>query len=50
METTETHVTTDRVITDPTSPEVVQIPNAGRGLLPTSRSDKRPEDVFSEPE
>jgi hypothetical protein len=29
----ETHVALDRVITDPQSPEAVQIPDAGRGFL-----------------
>jgi hypothetical protein len=29
----ETHVELDKVITDPSSPEAVQIPDAGRGFL-----------------
>jgi hypothetical protein len=46
----ETHVTTDRVITDPNSPEAVQIPDAGRGALDLpihALSNPSPEEVFA---
>lgn len=46
----EVHVTTDEVITDPSSPLAVQVPHAGRGdaTLPIhALGGKRPEDVFA---
>jgi hypothetical protein len=46
----EVAVALDEVITDPSSPLAVQIPDAGRGFLdlPIHRLDaKRPEDVFA---
>lgn len=46
----ETFVAMDRVITDPSSPEAVQIPDAGRGSLGLpihSLSGERVEDVFA---
>ena len=46
----ETHVTTDRVILDPNSPEAVQIPDAGRGGLDLpihALSNPSPEEVFA---
>jgi hypothetical protein len=47
----EVVVTTDEVITDPSSPLAVQVPDAGSGSLdlPIHRlAAKRPEDVFAE--
>lgn len=47
----EVVVTTDEVITDPSSPLAVQVPDAGRGdgSLPIHKlAGKRPEDVFAE--
>lgn len=46
----ETVVATDTVITDPSSPEAVQVPDAGRGStdLPIHQlAEPKPEDVFS---
>lgn len=46
----ETHVATDQVITDPSSPEAVQIPDAGRGprdLPAHTLAGDTPEDVFA---
>lgn len=46
----ETSVQLDRVITDPSAPEAVQVPDAGRGdsSLPIQRlSEPTPEDVFA---
>lgn len=50
VKVSETHVALDTVITDPSSPLAVQIPDAGRGSLdlPFHRlTSPRPEDVFS---
>lgn len=47
----ETAVAVDKVITDPHSPEAVQIPDAGRGSLDLpihALGNPRPEDVFAE--
>lgn len=47
----ETFVAMDEVITDPSSPLAVQIPDAGRGSLDLpihGLSRPRPEDVFAE--
>lgn len=46
----ETRVVTDKVITDPSSPEAVQVPDAGRGdaSLPIHRlAEGTPEEVFA---
>ena len=46
----ETYVQTDKVVTDPHSPEAVQIPDAGRGSLDLpihGLSRERPEDYFA---
>lgn len=46
----ETAVSVDKVITDPHSPEAVQIPDAGRGSLDLpihALGNPRPEDVFA---
>ena len=46
----ETAVYTDEVITDPSSPLAVQIPDAGRGSLDLpihALGNPRPEDVFA---
>lgn len=52
VEVFEVTVTTDEVITDPSSPLAVQVPDAGRGslLLPIHAfvGAKRVEDVFAE--
>lgn len=50
-QTYETHVVMDRVVTDPSSPEAVQVPDAGRGEinLPAYHLDARsPEQVFAD--
>lgn len=49
----ETFVAMDRVITDPTSPEAVQIPDAGRGSMDLPIHDLQgptPEQVFADAE
>lgn len=46
----EVAVATDKVITDPNSPEAVQVPDAGRGSLDLpihALAGPRPEDVFA---
>ena len=48
----ETVVATDEVITDPSDPRAVQVPDAGRGDATTPianayREGERPEDVFA---
>lgn len=46
----ETHVQLDEIITDPSSPLAVQIPDAGRGSLDLpihGLAGPRPEDVFA---
>jgi hypothetical protein len=51
VKVSETHVTLDEVITDPSSPLAVQVPEAAEdeGALPIHALAKpRPEDVFSD--
>lgn len=50
VEAHEVIVKLDEVITDPSSPEAVQIPDAGRGFLDLpihAVAGERPEDVFA---
>ena len=51
VKVTETRVALDEVITDPSSPLAVQVPDAGRGFLdlPIHRlAAPKPEDVFAQ--